>query len=200
MHFSDFVLDDYRDGLFWFEPFDLLRKLVLTALPRMIGSDFRGSASQRLLMGCLSLVFLALQVHWQPYKHAWSNVLKIGVEANIFLLVAIASWMRSDQSIYFDRSSQYFFAGAFWVFTGAVVVLSCCDILLRCCKHCRRNSAEHRAEVLRAGGTSPGIVHTTKTPLLVADMTSSSLPRPQRDSQHGGFTVSQHGGSIAAAT
>ena len=64
-HFDSF-LDDYRDELFWFEPFDLVRKFALTALPRWIG---RGSASQRLMAGCMSLIFLALQVHLQPYQN-----------------------------------------------------------------------------------------------------------------------------------
>jgi hypothetical protein len=180
-HFDSF-LDDYRDGLFWFEPFDLVRKLALTALPRVVG---RGSASQRLLMGCMSLVFLGLQVHWSPYKDARSNVLKIGVEANIFLLVAIASWIRSDQQIYFGGASQVYVAVVFWSFTGLMVALSCLDILLRCCEHYRSSSAKRKAEVQDAGGVSPAILSETTSLSLGA---GSWQPTSDHGQDQSGFT------------
>ena len=107
----------YREG----SVIDLLRKFFLTALPRLIGAQ--GSASQRIVVLSVSTGFLALQIHWQPYQHPRSNALKTAVDANIFLFIAVAQWLRSEQLTgYGDIHTQSTVTGLLAVFTAAVFV------------------------------------------------------------------------------
>jgi hypothetical protein len=138
MNHFDFILADYRDGYFWFEPYDLFRKVSLTSLPQFIG---RGSASQYLVVCCLSVVCLGLQVHLSPYRRARSNLLKLAAEANIFLLAIVAFWMKSTQDIYFEPESSLWYAGGFWVFTSCVILFCFGDLIWVCCTERQRIKA-----------------------------------------------------------
>jgi hypothetical protein len=77
-----FCTQEYRAGVFWFEPVDMLRKLLLTGLLQFV---HRGSAEQ-VLVGCtLAFVAFGLTMKLQPYREPEANVLKALVDFQIFL-------------------------------------------------------------------------------------------------------------------
>ena len=132
---------------------DLLRKFFLTALPRLIGTQ--GSASQRIVVLAVSICFLALQIHWTPYKHARSNVLKTAVDFNIFLFIAVAQWLRAEQlSGYGDIRTQSTVTGMLAVFTSAVFIGGIVDS----CVQARQTRAEQNRtvrDIMTAAATEP---------------------------------------------
>ena len=82
---------DFRPACFWFEPVDILRKLMLSGLLQFIA---RGTAAQ-VLVGC-TLVFatFGLQVWVMPYHNGVANVLKVLVEVQLFFTFLISFILR----------------------------------------------------------------------------------------------------------
>ena len=86
-----FCTAPYRPACFWFEPVDMLRKLVLSGLLQFVR---RGSAEQ-VLVGCtLAFASFGLQQRVQPYCEPEANTLKALVDAQIFVTFLISFILR----------------------------------------------------------------------------------------------------------
>jgi hypothetical protein len=92
-----FCTDSYRHACWWFEPIDMMRKLLLSALLQFIE---RGSALQ-VLVGCgLSVGSISLQLVVLPYRDVESNILKALVDVQLFLTFLISFILRVLPSVH----------------------------------------------------------------------------------------------------
>ena len=89
--YLDLCTKDYRGSAFFWEPLDMLRKLMLSGLLQFVE---RGSAFQ-VFCGCvLSFGSCAAQIKVAPYSEPTSNLLKALVEAQIFVTFLISFILR----------------------------------------------------------------------------------------------------------
>jgi hypothetical protein len=86
-----FCVSDFRPECFWFEPIDMLRKLLLSGLLQFW---HRGTA-QQILVGCgLSFAACGLQLYLCPYREPEANTLKALADAQIFVVFLISFMLR----------------------------------------------------------------------------------------------------------
>jgi hypothetical protein len=86
-----FCTKDFRPAVFFWEPLDMLRKLVLSGLLQFVD---RGTAFQ-VFCGCvLAFGSCAAQIKVAPYAEPASNLLKALVEAQIFITFLISFILR----------------------------------------------------------------------------------------------------------
>jgi hypothetical protein len=86
-----FCINDYRPSCWWFEPFDMLRKLALSGLLQFFQ---RGTAAQ-VLLGCLlAFASFGLQVRLLPYREPEANLLKCCTESVLFMTFLISFILR----------------------------------------------------------------------------------------------------------
>ena len=90
-----FLLDAYRFRCYYWEAFDLLRKLILVGLVLLVK---RGSVAQNMVALVLSLAFLVLQTSTKPYKLHHDNIYRAATELHVFLVIAAGLALRSDLS------------------------------------------------------------------------------------------------------
>ena len=115
-----FCTKDYRGSTFFWEPLDMLRKLMLSGLLQFVE---RGSAFQ-VFCGCvLSFGSCAAQIKVAPYSEPSSNLLKALVEAQIFVTFLISFILRVLPKI---ASSEPVEADAYgwvlvWTLSGLLV-------------------------------------------------------------------------------
>ena len=84
VHATAFLHREYRSSCFWWEPLELVRKLVLTGLVTRIPES---SSTLRLLVALLVLVFfLLITIQFQPFRQQEDNL--VSTLANILLLCA----------------------------------------------------------------------------------------------------------------
>jgi leucine-rich repeat protein SHOC2 len=87
----EFCTVDYRPGCFWFEPVDMLRKLMLSGLLQFIE---RGTGAQ-VLVGCaIAFTSFGGQVWLCPYRNMEANVIKTLVDVQLFLTFLISFILR----------------------------------------------------------------------------------------------------------
>lgn len=65
-HATEFLYDDYRTSLYWWEPLEMCRKLVLTGWVLLINEE--AELARVLLAILLNLVFLCLQFSLRPFR------------------------------------------------------------------------------------------------------------------------------------
>ena len=135
-----FVLRDYGDGWYWFEAVDMLRRFALTTFPRFV---YRGTAFQRAFVCCLSVVFLALQVRFQPYRTRTSNLLKSAVDVNVLLAICVATIIKSEDgsSNPIEPVTPDTYALCLKLFTAAVYAAAVVDIAYRVHKKGKFNAS-----------------------------------------------------------
>ena len=86
-----FCVSDFKSDCFWFEPVDMLRKLLLSGLLQFW---HRGTA-QQIIVGCgFSFAACALQLHACPYREPEATALKTLVDAQIFVVFLISFMLR----------------------------------------------------------------------------------------------------------
>jgi hypothetical protein len=90
-----FLLRAYGPRHYWFEIFDMLRKLLLVGVLVVVD---RGSVAQVACAACLSLGFIMLHFKLWPYKLSADNVFKAQVEVQIFLTILAALLLKEDLS------------------------------------------------------------------------------------------------------
>ena len=83
----------YKPAYFWWEPIDLLRKLLLVGMLAVVE---RGSVAQVLAGLLCSFVFFALHIKSWPFRHPQDNILKACMEAHIFLVLQLVLTMKTD--------------------------------------------------------------------------------------------------------
>jgi hypothetical protein len=88
-----FLLRAYGPRHYWFENFDMVRKLLLVGVLVVVG---RGSAAQVGCAACLSVGFIMLQFKLWPYKLSADNTFKAVIEAQIFATVLVALLLKTD--------------------------------------------------------------------------------------------------------
>jgi hypothetical protein len=88
-----FLLRAYGPRHYWFENFDMVRKLLLVGV--LVVAD-RGSVAQVVVAACLSLGFIVLHQSLWPYKLAADNVFKAQIEIQIFLTILVALVLKTD--------------------------------------------------------------------------------------------------------
>ena len=89
----NFLVRSYEPELFWFEPFDLLRKLVQTTLVSFL---FDGEPTQLVLTMLLCLTVIGVTSYFRPYKEDSDDRLAIATQCSIFLMVFCALLRRVD--------------------------------------------------------------------------------------------------------
>ena len=87
------LVSAYKPSLFWWEPIDLLRKLVLVGLLAVVD---KGSAAQCWAGIILSFGFFALHVKTLPFRYWEDNLLKGMVEAHVFVVLLFALTLKVD--------------------------------------------------------------------------------------------------------
>ena len=90
-----FLLDAYRPEMYYWESFDMIRKLLLVGLVLLVG---RGSVSQSVVALMLSFMFFALQMETKPFKVSQDNLFRAATEIHVFWVIVIALALRSDLS------------------------------------------------------------------------------------------------------
>ena len=120
-----FLLDDFRPGCWWFEPVDMLRKLLLSGLLQFVD---RGTALQCFCGCCLAFLSLGLQLHVAPYLEPESNLLKACAEGVLFLAFLISFILRVMPGI---EAYEPWHAEAYgWVLVGALALFVVTAIVL----------------------------------------------------------------------
>lgn len=115
----NFLLDDFRPGCWWFEPVDMLRKLLLSGLLQFVE---RGTALQCFCGCCLALVSLSLQLHVAPYAEAESNFLKASAEAVLFLTFLVSFILRVMPGIESYEPAWAHAEAYGWVLVGSIAL------------------------------------------------------------------------------
>ena len=82
---------DYKSSAYYFESFELFKKLILTGLIIFVG---QGSVGQVFCAGFVSYCFLIFHFIVQPYEHLKSNLLKAVAEMQLFLVFYITLVLR----------------------------------------------------------------------------------------------------------
>ena len=88
-----FLLRAYGPRHYWFENFDMLRKLLLVGVLVVVD---RGSVAQVACAAVFSLGFIMLHFKLWPYKLPADNVFKALIEVQIFLTILIALVLKVD--------------------------------------------------------------------------------------------------------
>jgi hypothetical protein len=86
------VIRVYRAEVYFYEPFDWLRKMLLGGLLMLL---HRGSILQVFVGTCVSFAYGMLHASLRPYRKGPTNVLKLCVELQIFLTMLISMLLRS---------------------------------------------------------------------------------------------------------
>ena len=103
-----FCTDAFRNGCFYYEPIDMLRKLALSGLLQFVE---RGTAAQ-VFTGCtVAFCSFGLQLLLQPYRENEANALKALVDMQSFLTFLV--------SLVFERAHRNLLVRSF---------LACCDL------------------------------------------------------------------------
>eukprot|EP01049_Picozoa_sp_SAG25_P001092 SAG25_NODE_43_length_19261_cov_111.931218_9_plen_1166_part_00 len=85
------VIRVYRAKVYYYEPFDWLRKMLLGGLLMLL---HRGSILQVFVGTCVSFVYGMLHANLRPYRKSPTNLLKFCVELQIFLTLLISMLLR----------------------------------------------------------------------------------------------------------
>ena len=113
-----FIVEDYREDCYWYEPVDLLRKLALSGLLRFV---HRGTAAQ-CFCGCgIAFVSFGLQQWLRPYNEWESNVLKACVDTQLFLTFLISFILRVLPQM--DTAEPFEPVDYGWLLVGSLVLL-----------------------------------------------------------------------------
>ena len=86
-------VSSFKPAYFWWEPIDLLRKLVLVGMLAVVD---KGSIAQIWAGIILSFCFFALHVKTLPFRYWEDNLLKGLVEAHIFVVLLFALTLKLD--------------------------------------------------------------------------------------------------------
>jgi hypothetical protein len=87
----EMVIRVYKAKVYYYEPFDWLRKMLLGGLLMLL---HRGSVLQVFCGTCVSFGFGMLHVSLRPYRKAPTNALKACIEFQIFLTLLISILLR----------------------------------------------------------------------------------------------------------
>jgi serine/threonine protein kinase len=90
-----FLLRAYGPRYYWFENFDMVRKLLLVGVLVLVE---RGSIAQIACAACLSVSFIMMHFKLWPYKLSADSVFKALVEVQIFATVLAALVLKEDLS------------------------------------------------------------------------------------------------------
>lgn len=147
----DFCTRDYRAEAFWFEPVDMLRKLLLTGLLQLVR---RGSGEQ-VLVGCiLSFIAFGVTMKLQPYREPEANVLKALVDFQIFISFLCAFILRVLAAVPTFESLGAHFYGDLLVVSFVLVLIAAVTLLAHQVRRNRRQ-LQHSLRSSLAGVDSP---------------------------------------------
>ena len=110
----------YKPQYFWWEPIDLLRKMLLVGLLSVVD---RGSVAQVWVGIICSFCFALLHVKTLPFRHWEDNLLKMMIEAHIFVVLLLVLTLKTDlhgetlTAEYYDRITSALLLVMVFLFT-----------------------------------------------------------------------------------
>jgi hypothetical protein len=86
-----FVVDDFQPEFYWYEPIDMLRKLMLSGLLQFV---HRGTAAQCFCGCAVAFLSFGIQLWLGPYREREANLLKALVDMQLFLTFLVSFILR----------------------------------------------------------------------------------------------------------
>ena len=87
------LINAYRPGLFVFECFDMLRKLMMVGFLTVLEL---GTTSQVVVGVFLSFSFFALHIKLMPFRHIEDNILRATTELHLFIVMMMVLTLKGD--------------------------------------------------------------------------------------------------------